>query len=127
MMARILVVDDEAETRSFIADFMQLKGYQVLTAADGLEAIHAVKNERPHIVLLDMKIQGPNGIEVLQRIRAIDKEIGIIMITAVKDEWVGEYVLKLGACDYITKPIDLDDLEQSVYAKLLMMAVTSSD
>ena len=46
---------------------------------------------------------------------------------AIKDEKVGEYALKLGACDYITKPIDLDDLEKSVYAKLLMMAATSPE
>lgn len=125
-MARILVVDDEQETRDFITKFLQLKGYQVLTAADGLEAITTVKSERPHIVLLDIKMPGLDGIEVLKRIRAFDKGIGIIMVTAVKDARISEQALKLGACDYITKPIDLDDLEKSVYAKLLVMTATSS-
>ena len=121
-MARILVVDDEKETREFLSEFLKLRGYQVLTASDGFEALTAVKNERPHIVLLDIKMPGLDGVEVLRRIRAIDKEAGVIMVTAVKDEKIGEYALKLGASDYITKPIDLDDLEKSVYAKLLMMA-----
>ena len=65
------------------------------------------------------------GIEALQRIRAIDKEVGIILVTAVKDERIGEHTLQLGASDHIAKPIDLDDLEKSVYAMLLMMAATS--
>lgn len=125
-MARILVVDDEQETREFISEFLELRGYQVLTAANGLEAISAVKSERPHIVLLDIRMPGLDGIEALQRIRAIDKEVGVIMVTAVKDEKIGEYALKLGACDYITKPIDLDDMEKSVYAKLLMMTSASA-
>ena len=124
-MARILIVDDEQESRELISEFLQLKGYQILIAADGQEAITIVKNERPHIVLLDIRMPGLDGIEVLKRIRAIDKGIGIIMITAVKDERVGEQALKLGACDYITKPIDLNDLEKSVYAKLLIMAAIS--
>ena len=126
-MARILIVDDEEETRDFLSEFLTLRGYKVLTASDGFEALTALRNERPHIVLLDIKMPGLDGVEVLRRIRAIDKEVGVIMITAVKDEIVGEYALKLGASDYITKPIDLDDLEKSVYAKLLMMAATVPD
>lgn len=124
-MARILVVDDEQETREFISEFLTLRGYHVLTAGNGTQAISTVQNERPHVVLLDIKMPDIDGIEVLQRIRAIDKEIGIIMVTAVKDEGIGEYTLKLGASDYITKPIDLDDLGKSVYAMLLMMAPAS--
>ena len=126
-MARILVVDDEKETREFLSDFLKLRDYQVLTASDGFEAIEIVKNERPHIVLLDIRMPGLDGVEVLRRIRTIDKEVGVIMVTAIKDEKVNEYALKLGACDYITKPIDLDELEKSVYAKLLMMAAASPE
>jgi DNA-binding response OmpR family regulator len=126
-MARILVVEDEKETREFLSEFLTLRGYHVLTACDGLEALTTVKNERPHIVLLDIRMPGLDGIEVLRRIRALDKEVGVIMVTAVKDEKVGEYALKLGASDYITKPINLDDLEKSVYAKLLMMAAPAAE
>ncbi|UCE19755.1 MAG: response regulator [Gemmatimonadota bacterium] len=126
-MARILVVDDEQETRELLSEFLNLRGYEVLTASDGFEALTTFKSERPHIVLLDTKMPGLDGVEVLRRIRALDKEVGVIMVTGVKDEKVGEYALKLGANDCLTKPIDLDDLEKSVYAKLLMMAAVTPE
>lgn len=120
-MARILVVDDEPEVCNMLKKFLTKKGYEVFTALNGEEALSVVKKERPHIVLLDIIIPKMDGIECLNQIRKIDKEVGVIMITAVKQEEVGKQALKLGAFDYITKPLSLQYLEDCLMVKLFQM------
>ena len=120
-MARILVVDDEPEVGNMLKKFLTKKGHDVYTALNGEEALEVVKKERPHIVLLDIIMPKMDGIECLKRIREIDKEVGVIMITAVKQEEVGKQALKLGAFDYITKPLSLQSLEDCLLVKLFQM------
>jgi CheY-like chemotaxis protein len=84
--ARILVVDDEDEVRQLVAEFLEAKGYSVITAATGLEALTAVKHYQPDLVLMDIMMPKMNGLETIQRIRQIDRRVGIIMMTAVEDE-----------------------------------------
>jgi DNA-binding response OmpR family regulator len=116
---RILVVDDEEDTANMLADFLNKKGYETDIALDGREAIDKVKEERPHIVLLDIKMPGMDGIEALQKIREIDKEVGVIMVTALEDDAVGKKCVEMGAYDYITKPLSLEYLEGVLMVKLL--------
>lgn len=116
--ARILVVDDEAEVRQLVADFLEAKGYDVSTAAGGPEALAAVAAERPRLVLLDIMMPRMNGLEVLQRIRQFDPSIGIIMLTAVEDEAIAKEAMRKEAYDYITKPIDFGYLELAIITKL---------
>ncbi|MGR3174445.1 MAG: response regulator [Candidatus Scalindua sp.] len=71
-------------------------------------------------MLLDIRMPGMGGIEVLKRVREFDKDVGIIMVTAVKDEGIGKDALKKGADEYITKPIDFDYLESSILVGLVM-------
>ncbi len=120
-MARILVVDDEPEVGIMLKKFLTKKGHDVYTALNGEEALEVVKKERPHIVLLDIIMPKMDGIECLKRIKEIDKEVGVIMITAVKQEEVGKQALKLGAFDYITKPLSLQYLEDCLMVKLFQM------
>lgn len=120
-MAKILVVDDELEVCDLFEDFFTQRGFEVITAKGGQEALAKVKEERPHVMLLDIRMPGMNGMEVLRRVKKIDKEVGIIVVTAVKEEEIGKRALKMGADDYITKPIDFDYLEMSVLVKVLMM------
>jgi len=120
-MARILVVDDEQEICNMLKKFLVKKGYEVYTANNGEDALSIIKKERPHIVLLDIKMPRMDGIECLQRIREIDKEVGVIMITAVKEEEIGKKAMKLGAFDYITKPLSFDYLQNCLMVKLLSM------
>lgn len=116
---KILVVDDEPPVCNMLKKFLTKKGYKATTALSGKEAIKRVRKERPHIVLLDIRMSPMDGIETLQRIKEINKEIGIVMITAVKDDKVGKKCLRLGAYDYITKPLSLEYLENTLMLKLL--------
>lgn len=122
-MARILVVDDEREVCKMLSKFLTNKGHEVCTALNGEEALTLVKKDRPHIVLLDIKMPKMDGIECLKQIREIDKEVGVIMITAVKQEEIGKKAMKLGAYDYITKPLSLKYLEDCLMVKLFQMTV----
>ncbi len=122
-MARVLVVDDEPQSVELLCEFLRGKDYQVITAADGPEALRRVKEERPHLILLDVRMPGMDGLEVLRQIREIDREVGVIMVTAVHEEAIGRQALALGAYDYITKPIDLKYLETSVWHKIVEMTL----
>ncbi len=120
-MARILVVDDEQDVCDMLEKFLKIKGYEVSTALSGKEALTLVKEEKPHIVLLDIRMPEMDGLECLERIKEIDKEIGVIMITALKQEEVGKKAMELGAYDYITKPLSLQYLQDCLMVKLLQM------
>ena len=120
-MARILVVDDEPEVCNMLKKFLTKKGHEVFTALNGEEALSLVKKERPHMILLDIIMPKMDGMECLDQIKKIDKEVGVIMITAVKQEEVGKQAMKLGAFDYITKPLSLQYLEDCLMVKLFQM------
>jgi DNA-binding response OmpR family regulator len=120
-MARILVVDDEQEVCDMLKKFLTKRGHGVYTALNGEEALSLVKEERPHIVLLDIRMPKMDGMECLKLIKEIDKEVGVIMITAVKEEEIGKQAMELGAFDYITKPLSLKYLEDCLMVKLLQM------
>jgi response regulator of citrate/malate metabolism len=64
-----------------------------------------------------------NGLEVLQRVREIDQEVGVIMITAGREEETGRQALRMGAFDYITKPLELKYLERSLWTKIMLMTL----
>lgn len=120
-MPRVLVVDDEPDAVELLQEFLTSKGYEVITAEDGEEALDKVKEERPHLILLDVRLPRLNGLEVLKRVREIDREVGVIMVTAVDEEETGRLALDLGAFDYITKPLDLKYLERSLWYKITTM------
>ena len=122
-MARILVVDDEPDAVELLQEFLTAKGYDVIIACDGEEALRQVKEHRPHLILLDVRMPKLNGMEVLKRVREIDHEVGVIMVTAVNEEETGREALKLGAFDYITKPLDLPYLERALWLKIATMLV----
>ena len=122
-MARILVVDDEPDAVELLQEFLTAKGYDVITACDGEEALRQVREHRPHLILLDVRMPKLNGMEVLKRVREIDHEVGVIMVTAVNEEETGREALKMGAFDYITKPLDLQYLERSLWTKIMLMTL----
>jgi CheY-like chemotaxis protein len=119
---KILVVDDEPAVCEVVKEFLESRGYRVVTALSGQEALAAVRRERPDLVLLDILMPGMNGLEVLQRIRQMDPSAGVIMLTAVKDEEVARQAMQQEAYDYLTKPVDLDYLELTIITKLARMA-----
>ena len=120
-MERILVVDDEIEVCKILKEFLSEKGYEVYTALDGPTALEKVRETKPHIVLLDIIMPGMGGIDVLKEIKKIDPTTGVIMITAVTDHELAKRTLELGAYDYITKPVDLDYLENVVMVMIVAL------
>lgn len=115
---RILVTDDDPAIRDVLTRFLTARGFEVLTAADGREALKILKSDPPDIVLLDIAMPRLNGIEVLRRMQADGIDVGVIMISGHPDEDAAKKSLQLGAADFIVKPFDFTYLETSLMAKL---------
>ena len=118
-ICKILTVDDQMGIDSFFYEFFTARNYEVFNAQSGKEALRIVAKERPRIVLLDINMRGMDGIETLKKIREIDKDVVIIMVTGVKDDDVMKKAMELGANDYITKPLSLEYLDKVVLLKFM--------
>jgi DNA-binding NtrC family response regulator len=116
--ANLLIVDDELEIRELLKEFLQLKGYAVLTAANGVEALACLKDQKLDLALIDMWMPGMHGLEILRSIRAIDPSIGVIMMTGLCDAEVARQAIEYGAHDYLTKPLEFRRLEDAIRAGL---------
>ena len=121
-MNKILVVDDEAMARKLLKDFLEVKGYDVITASGGKEALEKIK-EGPDIVLLDIMMPDMNGMEVLDKIKETSPSTVVIMVTALAENAIGVESIKRGAFDFVTKPIDLKHLEFLIEFKILQKSV----
>ena len=117
-MRKLLVVDDERDICDFVANFFGERGFEVFTASSGEEALKVAKAEKPDIALLDIKMEGMDGIATLKHLKDIDRNLKIIMVTALEDQDKMNEACRLGACEYITKPLILDHLEQAVERNL---------
>lgn len=107
---KVLLVDDEQEFVSTLAERLELRGMHVEIAMDGEMALNIIENEPPQVVVLDVMMPGLSGMEVLGRIKTIDSKIQVILLTghgATKDGIKG---MQLGAFDYLIKPVDIDEL-----------------
>jgi two-component system response regulator AtoC len=111
---KALIVDDEQSIRETLEMLLREKGYQVLTAEDGPAGLRLVDEERPQIVILDIRLPGMDGLEVLRRVRSRNSSIGVIMITAFHDLETTVQAMKLGAYEYIHKPIDVDEFDAAI-------------
>jgi two-component system response regulator (stage 0 sporulation protein F) len=111
---KILVVDDEPNMALLLAEYLTEQGYQVVTAHGGIEALAKLDLEKPQVVLLDVRMPGMDGVEVLRRIRSFDTEVGILMISANDDLDLAKQTLEMGAFDYTLKPVDFAYLTRAV-------------
>lgn len=114
---RILVVDDEPRMIGFIRMNLELEGYQVLEAHNGLQALEAIRTQLPDLVLLDVMMPELDGFETLRMLREFSS-IPVIMLTAKGEEDDKVYGLELGADDYVTKPFGSRELSSRVRAVL---------
>ena len=121
-LGRILVVDDEAPVREVLTDYFATVGYAVEAATSGLEALSAVSGGRADLVLLDVRMPGLDGVQVLRRIRELTDSVPVIMVTANEDVNLARETLMLGAFDYVAKPFDFDYLDRAVAAGLARVA-----
>ncbi len=108
--SKILVVDDEDTLRTVLSQELKGEGYEVETAADGLLALDAIKQNKFDLVLLDIKMPNMDGFEVLKYIKQNHKDLKIIMLTGFADLKNAIESKKLGAEDFVSKPYDLVDL-----------------
>jgi DNA-binding response OmpR family regulator len=121
-LGRILVVDDEEPVRDVLCEYFESQGFGVEAAPDGEAALTALGRRRPDLVLLDVRMPGLDGVEVLRRIRRVDPGVPVIMVTANEDVALARETLKLGAFDYVAKPFDFSYLDRAVTAGLMQGA-----
>jgi two-component system NtrC family response regulator len=107
----ILIIDDEDAQRLSIKRFLKKRGFEVLEAANGLEGVKKVEEHTVDLVITDYRMPGLNGYEVVQKVKAFNPNIDVIVVTAYSNLKEAVEIMKAGAYDYITKPIDLDELE----------------
>ena len=112
---KVLIIDDHDAILESLSMFFSEKGYDAITAAYGKEGIKKVEAEMPDIVILDIRLPDINGIEILKKIKSINDNIFVIMITAFHDMETTIEAMKYGAYDYIHKPINIKELDVSVH------------
>ena len=114
MKGNILIVDDQMGIRILLNEVLKKEGYDTYQAANGIQALELANNEKIDLVLLDMKIPGMDGIEILKRLRAFDSEIKVIIMTAYGELDMIQEAKDLGALTHFAKPFDIDDIRGAV-------------
>jgi two-component system response regulator PilR (NtrC family) len=117
-LPRILVVDDERSIRELLAIVLRREGYEVLLADNGHAAIDALEHEPVDLLISDISMPDLSGVDVLRAAKRIDQDILGIMITAFASTDTAVEAMRLGACDYVSKPFDIDLLKMKVREKI---------
>ncbi|WP_240415465.1 response regulator [Paenibacillus periandrae] len=113
-MKKLLIVDDQNGIRILLTEVFSTEGYQTYQASNGKLALEIVRTASPDLVLLDMKIPGMDGLDILKHIKSIDASIKVIMMTAYGELDMIKEATDLGAIMHFTKPFDIDELRQAV-------------
>ncbi|HXQ50622.1 MAG TPA: response regulator transcription factor [Stellaceae bacterium] len=114
----VLVVDDEPAIRRFLRTGLEVQGYRVIDAADGTEALDALRRSAVDVLVLDLGLPGIDGFEVIKRVRGGGSSLPIIVLSSRTDERGKVEALDLGADDYVTKPFGIDELLARIRAAL---------
>ena len=115
---RILVVDDERSMRELLAIVLRREGYEVLLAENGRAAVDLLEREPVDLLISDIKMPDLSGVDVLRAAKKVDQDILGIMITAFASTDTAVEAMRLGACDYLSKPFDIDLLKMKVREKI---------
>ena len=110
-MPTVLVVDDETSQRNIIADILDREGYPTLKAGNLDEAVRTFREHPAEIVLTDLKMPGGSGIDLLRSIKKLDREVQVVLMTAYGTIQTAVEAMKNGACDYLQKPFEKDELK----------------
>ncbi|MDT3429000.1 two-component system response regulator (stage 0 sporulation protein F) [Paenibacillus forsythiae] len=111
---KVLIVDDQNGIRILLMEVFNSEGYTTLQAANGKAALDIVRSDCPDLVLLDMKIPGMDGLEILKHIKEINSAVKVIMMTAYGELDMIKEATKLGALMHFTKPFDIDEMRVAV-------------
>jgi len=117
-MPRLLIVDDESDIREFARNFFKKRQIEVSVASGGRQALDLIAQEKPDLVLLDVRMEEITGIEVLRELRRINQSVKVVMVSGVEDEDTIKEASALGVIGYIHKPFILEELEKIVLAQL---------
>jgi two-component system response regulator (stage 0 sporulation protein F) len=115
---KVLIVDDQNGIRVLLLEVFSSEGYTTFQASNGKLALEIVRKESPDLVLLDMKIPGMDGLEILKHIKSMNKEIKVIMMTAYGELDMIKESTELGALMHFTKPFDIDEMLNAVNYQL---------
>jgi two-component system, NtrC family, response regulator PilR len=110
-LSRVLVVDDEESIREFFEIMLKREGYEVLTASNGIKALELLKNQPVDLIISDIQMPEMSGLELLGKVKEIDPEMVMVMITAFGSTETAVEAMKLGAYDYILKPFKIDEVK----------------
>ncbi|EJW18959.1 MULTISPECIES: response regulator [Paenibacillus] len=111
---KVLIVDDQNGIRVLLMEVFSSEGYTTFQASNGKMALEIVKEESPDIVLLDMKIPGMDGLEILKQIKLMKPHMNVIMMTAYGELDMIKEATDLGALMHFTKPFDIDEMRVAV-------------
>jgi DNA-binding response OmpR family regulator len=123
---RVLLIEDDPSIVAGLELNLSLEGYQVLTAGDGESGYRLAVDKAPDLILLDIMLPGANGLEVLRRLRELDADVPVLILTARGDEADKVLGLTLGADDYISKPFNLGELRARINASLRRQRLRST-
>src|SRR5213595_4194614 len=114
----VLVVDDEDGIRQALTRFLSRLGYDVQAASNAKEALQLLPAHHPQAMLCDIRMPETSGVELLPKVLAQDPDLAVLMLTAIDEPRTAIECLKLGAYDYLIKPVDLEELEMSLQSGL---------
>lgn len=117
-MAKILLVDDEADMRLALKNVLSGEGHEVFEASEGSAALSRIQNDPPDLVLLDIRLPGMDGIEILRKVREFNQTLPVVMVTGYGSVDSAVEVMQLGASHYLAKPFSNKDLLETVNAVL---------
>lgn len=122
MTKKLLIVDDEVEICEFLKSFFEDRDFKVEVAHEGAQALEQIASFQPEVVLLDIQMPGMDGLQTLKKIKETYPRVKVIMVTAVETQEKIETAMRLGADNYITKPLSLEYLEKDVQDKIDILA-----
>lgn len=113
-LKKVLVVDDERPIRELLKRVLVKEGYEVLTASDGKQALQRIEEVRPNLVLMDIRMPGVDGLEVLEQIKSRYPKIEVVMITGFGTKELALRSMKTGALDFMSKPFNISRVREIV-------------
>lgn len=116
--SRIMLIDDEKEMEVFLRDALQGEEYELVQFTTGREAVEYLQKNKVHLILLDVQLPDMNGIEILEKIRANDPVTKIVVVTAFATVEMAVQAMKMGADDFLCKPITLENVREVVLKQL---------
>jgi len=114
MEMKVLLIDDQAEVREFLSDFLTMQGYEVVQAANGKSGLDLYLSDKPDVAVVDVEMPVMNGLQFSQKALEYDKNFPILIITAFLQKYSREDFESLGIKSVLQKPIDLNTLNRTI-------------